>query len=586
MLSGKKIAGICLLSIVLIAVIVTAGCISGEQTGPADTIFLGNVITMDDNNPIAEAVAVKDGIILFVGSTKDAKAFCDENTDIIDYGDNSIYPGFLEAHAHVGLAGLRGFGMTKLSDDATLKETVEEIQTYIKENPDKKYYMGFGWYYTGGEEPTAAMLDTVCSNVPVILQSGDTHSVWVNSKALEVINYTPEEIKAFGPAQVHVDADGKPTGYISEIPAFEIFNMFSTLAFSTDELKEFTLKWQEEAISNGFTAYCDAGIELFGERQYEVYNTLSEDGKLKIRIYGLTLVGDNTDTPEEDMAKIAATAEKYDSEYFKIIGAKVFLDGVIEAHTGWLLDAYKDQPEYYGLPRFSDTDRMARLITAADKYGMFVHAHCIGDAAAKMFADSVEKSVAETGNYDQRNAAAHLQLITKDDIERFGKLGIIAVSGYRWSPKDSIYPMEIMYTGKEKADSSYPVKSFMNAGSILAGHTDYPIETYESVPLTVYTGVARLNPLVDADATVAPRGAEEVLTREEALKSLTTNVAYMWHEEDRMGSLEEGKLANMAIFDIDMLHDDLEDFIPSLLSGTVATIIDGQVVYTAAAETT
>ena len=216
MVSKKSIAGFLLFGIALFAVIMTAGCINSGETGPADTLFLGNVITMDDENPFAEAVAVKDGLILFVGSAADAETYCDENTEVINFGGNSIYPGFLESHMHINLAGVREFGMAKLTPGVSLKQTVDEIAAYIKENPGKKFYLGCGWTFSGKEEPTAAMLDAVAPDVPVLLQTQDGHSVWVNSYCLKVINPTPEQIKAYGPAQVRVDKDGNPTGYLSE----------------------------------------------------------------------------------------------------------------------------------------------------------------------------------------------------------------------------------------------------------------------------------------------------------------------------------------------------------------------------------
>ena len=546
--------------------------------GPADTVFLGNVVTMDEKNPSAEAVAVKDGIIIFAGSEEEAKAFCDDKTEIIDFGDFSIYPGFLEAHCHVGLAGIRSYGLAKLTPGAPLKQTIEEIKAYIKENPGKQYYVGSGWSFTN-EEPTAAMLDEVSTEVPVILQTVDGHSLWINSKCLELLDPTPEQIAAYGPAQVRVDANGKPTGYISETPAIELFQ---SLPFSAADLKEFFLKWQEEAIAEGFTGCCDAGLDLFGPAQLEAYEELVKEGKIKLRIHGLSIVRDNTDTPEEDMAKIAETAKRLNSEYFKIIGAKVFLDGVIEAHTGWMLDEYRDQPGYYGVRRFDDVDKMARLMTAANKYGMLIHSHCIGDAAARMYADSVEKSVKETGNYDQRNAAAHLQYVKPEDIKRFGKLGIVAVSGYQWCPKNPFSsPFEEQCVGKEYAEKGYPAKSFINAGGVVVGHTDYPISPLVSNPHAVYIGVTRTSPLLGREGV---RGPEEALTREEALASLTKNVAWMWHEEDRMGTIEKGKIANMAVLTADLLKDSPGALTGCAYLGTYATIIDGKIAYLAKVE--
>ena len=133
-------------ALLLVAVIAAAGCVSDET---ADTVFYGNVITMDDNNPTAEAVAVKDGIIVFVGSEADAEKFIGEKTEIVDYGDYSVYPGFLEAHNHVGLAGMRDYGMAKLSSGVPLEENVKEIQKYIQDNPGKDCYIGSGWFFTG-----------------------------------------------------------------------------------------------------------------------------------------------------------------------------------------------------------------------------------------------------------------------------------------------------------------------------------------------------------------------------------------------------------------------------------------------------
>ena len=573
MVTKKSIAAIILLGIALVAVLATAGCVGSDNT--ADTIFYGNVITMDDKNPTAEAVAVKDGKILFVGSKKDADAFRGVETKAIDFGLYSVYPGFLESHMHVNLAGMREYGMAKLTPGISLEETVDEIAKYIKDNPGKKFYLGCGWTFSG-QEPNATMLDKVAPDVPVLLQTQDGHSVWVNTNCLEVLNPTPEQIKEYGPAQFHVDANGKPTGYFSEKPAVELFK---NLPFTIEELKDFTLKWQEAAIADGYVAICDAGIELFGPEQLDAYEELINEGKLKIRIYGLSMIEDNTDTPEEDMAKIAELAKKYYSEYFKIIGAKVFMDGVIEAHTGWMLDEYKDQPGYYGVKRFSDSDKLARLMTAADKYGLLVHSHCVGDAAAKTFADAVEKSVKETGNYDQRNAAAHLQYVKPEEIKRFGELGIIAVSGYQWCPKNDVtYPVEEKFVGKEYAEKGYPAKSFINAGAVVVGHTDYPVSPLVSIALAVDTAVTRTVTFVGEKGI---RGPEEALTREEALASMTTNVAYMWHEEDRMGSLEVGKLANMTVLAADFLHDDMDVIGASALLPTIATIIDGEIVYQA-----
>ena len=568
----KNIAALLLTGVALLAVIAAAGCIATEDSGAADTLFLGNVITMDDNNPVAEAVAVKDGIILFVGSEADAKEYCDENTAVIDYRDFSIYPGFMEAHMHINLAGMRNYGMFELSTGVSLEETVRELEKYVQEHPGQNKYIGFGWTI-GDKEPTAAMIDAVCPDVPVILQTRGGHAAWVNTKQLENMNLTQEYISEMGPQQIHVDANGNPTGYIQEVPAIKLLK---ELPYTIDEIKEFILKWQDQALANGYTAVCDAGLELCGNSIYQAISELENEGKLIIRIYGLSLVDDNTDTPEEDMARIVELAKKYDSEHFKIIGAKIFLDGVTEEHTSWLLEPYNDMPESTGVKRFSDVDKMAALITAANKQGMLVHGHVMGDGAAHAFADAVEKSVLETGNYDQRNAAAHIELVTEEDKKRFGEYGIIAVSFYQMSPKLPGSSGVESRVGPERTKMICGAQSFIDAGAVVAGHSDYPVSPFQNVPFAVYTAVTREMPLIGTDPAINP---DERLSREDAIKSLTSNVAYMWHEENNMGTLEAGKRANMAVFTVDFIHDDLDTLALSTLLDTAATVVDGKVVY-------
>ncbi len=570
MVSRKSIAAVLLLGIALFAVIVTAGCVNTGETGPADTLYLGNVITMDDKNPTAEAVAVKDGIILFVGAREEAEKYCDKHTTVIDYGDNSIYPGFLEAHMHISLAGMRNYGMFELSSGVPLEENIKELQKYIQEHPGQRHYIGFGWTLTD-KDPTAAMIDAVCSDVPVILQSRGGHAAWVNSKELEELNYSPEYIKKMGPQQIHVDVNGKPTGYLQEEPAIKLVK---ELPFTVEEVKGFILKWQEKAIESGYTAVCDAGLELSGDGIYQALSELDKEGKLKIRIYGLSLVRENTDTPEKDMEKIANLAKKYNSEHFKIIGAKIFLDGVTEEHTSWLLEPYTDKPDSTGLKRFSDVDKMAALITAANKQGMLVHCHAMGDGAAHAFADAVEKSVKETGNYDQRNAAAHIELVSQEDKERFGKYGIMAISFYTFSPKIPGNDGVLSRVGPERNKMVCGAQSFIDAGAVVAGHSDYPVSPLQNIPFAMYTAVTRSIPFVEKAEVTNPA---ECLSREDALKSLTSNVAYMWKEENRMGTLEPGKLANMTVLAVDYLHDDMDKLADALKQKTVATIIDGKV---------
>lgn len=207
---------------------------------------------------------------------------------------------------------------------------------------------------------------------------------------------------------------------------------------------------------------------------------------------------------------------------------------------------------------------------------MRVHAHTMGDGAVHAFADAVEKSVKETGDYDQRNAAAHLQFVSDEDKARFAKYGIVAVAGYHWAIKGQNSANEEKLVGHERYITSYPGQSLIDAGVTVVGHSDYPISPIMSAPFVFYMGSTRQLPSSENTDVLGP---QERISGEDLLKTLTSNVAYMWGEEDRMGTLEAGKLANMAVPAVDLLHDDLDTIAHSIEDKNVATIVDGEVVF-------
>ncbi|MCR4667638.1 MAG: amidohydrolase family protein [Desulfovibrio sp.] len=286
------------------------------------------------------------------------------------------------------------------------------------------------------------------------------------------------------------------------------------------------------------------------------------------------MIRDNTDTPEEDMDRIAEEAEKHNSKHYKLIGAKVFCDGVVEAHTAWMLDDYLDQPGYKGVARFDNHVKMVRLIKAAEKHDMNVHIHTIGDAASRAWVDAIAEVEEATGNFDMRNALAHLQAVHPDVIKRIGEYNIMAICGIMWVEKSyALYDAMVKYLGKEKADAGFPVKALLDKGAVVVSHSDYPVSPDFSVPQTVCLGAIGYLP---SHGKKKMRHADQCISRLDTLKALTSNVAYMWHEEDRMGSLEVGKLANITVFDKDFMKDDFADIENAKC---LATFVDGELVY-------
>lgn len=536
----------------------------------ADLLVLGNVITMDEHKPYAEAVAVKGDRILYVGAAKVARKLCDAHTKVLDYGKNSVYPGFLEAHCHCGGAGYKMIGVANMKQENTLEECVRIMKKYMEEHPDKQIINGSG-FATTGEEPTAAMFDAICPDKIMVCSSVDGHSMWLNTKAMEEYGIDREAAEKWGPQCVVVDEKGNPTGYISEGPVFEVR---AKSKVTVGDMKESVMAWQDFALSKGYTGVYNAGMEVTSKCEPEAFYELEKEGKLKMYTYGGSVVRDNTDTPEEDLERIAREAAEHNSKHVRIIGAKVFCDGVVEAHTAWMLDDYLDQPGYKGVPRFNDHEKMVRLLEAAQARGMNVHVHSIGDAATKAWVDAIAQAQASTGDYDMRNALAHLQAVSREDIKRIADNNIIAVVGIMWlEAEPGFIEQEIMYIGEEKAIHAYPAGDLAEQGAVVVSHSDYPVSPGFSVPETICQAVIGYLP---SHGSKWARGGGQQLSREESLKALTTNVAYSWHAEDLMGSLEIGKLANITVFDADFMKDDMADIEKAQC---LATIVDGELVY-------
>ena len=541
------------------------------------TLILGNIITMDEKKPFAKAAIVKDGVFAYIGSAEEARKLVDKDTPVMDYGDNFIYPGFLESHCHGHLAGYRAIGQADLTKAgfSNYPKYREVIKEFIAKNPQRDFYLAAGWV-ENDEYVSKTYLDEICSDKPLIMQTGGGHSMLLNTKAMEWAGIDAEYARKWGYDLVHVDKDGNPDGYICEGPVFEIVPKLPT---SVEDIKEYLLAWQDIAFKSGFTAVGDAGVEVVHRDAPQAYYELEQEGKLKLRTYAWIYVTDNIADPKAEIARIAAQRAQMSGEYFNIIGAKAFLDGVTEAHTGWQNQDYLDTPGYHGAERFNDHDKMVQLIVEADKEGMSVHVHSEGGGATHYMLGCIEDAEKITGNLDQRNVLAHLHFVTDEDVRRMAATGSVPAVPPLWTPKaPGMYEQEVGYVGQELTDQAYPIKSFFDAGATTVFHSDYPVSPMMDIKLSVYTAEKRDYPKFVLGGVTSPRNLKEAITREQSLRAMTINVARLFHQEHRLGSIEFGKIANMTVYDCDFLHDDIEKVAQANI---IATIVDGEEVYKA-----
>lgn len=534
----------------------------------AEKLITGHIVTLDPRNPIMEALTVKDGKVQYIGSLRIAKMLCDENTEIMDYGENYVYPGFIEAHCHGSLAGSRLAFYVDLTSGKCLNEYVEILKKYIEEHPDNEFYYGAGWQESE-EFPNADMLDEICADKPIALNSVSGHSYWFNTKGMEQFGINKEAAEYWGADIVRVKADGTPTGFISEGPTNDITMKMNNM--SKENLKKAALVWQEFALSQGITAYYEAGIN---EHYANVINELIEEGKWKLRVYSGYMIDEHEPDYVESARKAKAFADKINNEYLQIIGVKIFMDGVVEAHTAWTIEDYTDMPGYTGVKRFKDYDRVVELYKECAKLGLNVHQHTIGDGAVKFALDCMEKAETDTGNLDMRNALCHLQMLRKEDIKRLCDLNAIAVVAPLWMVRDDgIYEQSVKYIGEKRTFYSYPLQSFLENNGVLAFHTDFPVSPAMSIPKSIYMACQRNEP---GNENFYQWNSNECISRMDAIVGLTKGPAYSVKQEDHIGMLAIGYVANMSVYDTNFLYDDLKKVVNSKL---VATIIDGKEEY-------
>lgn len=549
-------------------------------------VVYGNIVTVDEHKPRAQALVIEDGIIKYVGCREYAERIS-EGAEIVDYGDNFVYPGFMEAHCHGLMAAEKFCFNADLLPARSCEAMVEVMNRFVAENPGKEVYLGSGWSEIGGtpmaQRKVAEIFDAVKTDAPIFMRSADGHSAMLNTAGMKYFGIDREAVKKYGPALVRVDDNGNPTGYICENA---LLNVFKKLQFSTEEYKKALLMWQDYAFAHGLTAAGEAYADMGKENGIRAYSELDKEGKLKLRSFGMYCVMETTETPLEDVQRIAEFAQKYNGEHFKINALKLFMDGVIEAHTGWMEDEYLDDPGYFGSKRFCDREKLALTIRAGFDKGLTSHIHSVGDAATRCALDAIEAAQLASGNFGMRCALAHLQQVRPADIKRFADLNCVAVVAPLWTGSvQPYYGMECSYIGEKKASRSYPVKDFMDAGAVIAFHTDYPVSPSFDVPAQLYMANMRQMPLSYASLVgkdncgpVTRRGADQAIDRMEALKAATINIAWMNHEENRLGTLETGKIANLTVFDTDFINCDVEAIPTAKL---VATVVEGEEVYKA-----
>ncbi len=566
------------LGLSLAALISAAAAFAAEK---ADYVFKnGAVYTIESKAQKAEAVAVTGKTITYVGSTEGITPFVGKDTEVIDLKGRMLLPGFVESHIHPTLA-IVASGADLACD--SVAEVLARVKSWADAHPDAKLVQGFGWRYTlfSTTGPNKADLDKLFPDKPVLLVAIDAHSAWVNSKALEMAGVdakTPDPAPGVSFFQRDPQT-GEPTGWVVETLAEQ--QVLAKLNPPTPEavIAAAAEKFQEFAAA-GITAAFDAGMGTVPtDRGLEGYQQLEKENKLPVRIVGSYYW--NNPEITDPVADVLELRRKFNSELVQVRALKIMFDGGEAQHTAVMLQPYADRPGFLG--EFSIDEKLVKAaVLKAQANGVDTHAHCYGDGTVRTYLDAVEQARKAYPNSPSRHASAHNIFVSDQDVPRFAKLNVTMQSSTQWAMPDPTIKRTAGIVGEDVAFRElFRHNSVLKAGGRVAFGTDWPASGYivtyrplDAIQVAITRGI--LSQYGNAQFTPVLPPENERISLDQALKAYTLDAAYVLGLEDRIGSLQPGKLADLVVLD-----KDLHEIPPSEISTTKVqlTMMNGKITH-------
>ena len=559
------------LSVLLLAAPFAARA-QGRET--ADLVFKNGVVyTVDAVRSWAEAVAIKNQRIIYVGTDAGLQKYISNTTKVFDLQGKMLLPGFHDSHVHLITGGM-SLSQCNLSGIETFTGVLEAVRKCRSANREGGWITGSGWELPlfKGASPSKELLDRIVPDLPVYLEAADGHSAWVNSAALKLAGVTRDTPD---PPSGHIERDdktGEPSGTLRESAMLLVERKVPPP--STDDYREGLRRGLELANSFGITSIQEANAS---EELLRAYLEFDRGGRLTARVVAAIHVD-----PARGVSQVPGLVrlrQRYRSPRLRAEAAKIFVDGVIEAHTAALLSPYLDRPGYSGTPNYSP-GLLNELITSLDGAGFQIHIHAIGDRAVRMSLDAFEAAQTANGRHDARHHIAHLELIDPLDIGRFARLGVVANFQAFWAYADTyITELTEPVLGPERSRWLYPIRSVVKTGAVVVGGSDWSVTSMN--PLDAMQVAVTRAPL---EASVdKPWLAEERVDLQTMIAAYTIDGAYLSHQEKMTGSIEPGKRADLVVLDQNLFA------VPANAIHKVKvllTMIDGREVYRAPSFTT
>ncbi len=581
------------LSFALLVLAVLFGVLAApaRAADPADLFFENGVIyTVDAADRVVEALAVRDGRIVFVGSRREGEGYIGAGTRVVDLGGKLMLPGFCDSHVHTPgtyVSGLFDFDLTGILDPGEAEAVIRE---YVEKNPEQEIYWGIGYesnmsYGGGGEEarkgPKKERLDAICPDRPMLILASDGHAMWLNSKALELSGIDAATPDPQGGRIERDDESGEPWGTLKDMA----LTLTPRFTFDTGEMVAAVKMFQAELNSYGVTSIFT--VPAFGgvlDVPLDALRRMDRDGGLTVKVRA-GVVFDGIDDFAEKEREIREIRSRYDGDFLKVTAVKFFVDGAVNMRTAHMLEPYADDPDNYGI-RAWEQDRLNEAVAAVNAWGLQAHIHAVGDAAVRAALDACAYAARHAPAGDYRNAVTHLQIVDPADIGRFAALGVVASTQPYWHFKEPDYWESEEYTTiGERAERQYPLASLHETGALLAFSSDTPVSVQPNPLAAIQIGVTRnltsawaydVPEIVDMDDPTYLLNPAERLPVREMIRGFTANGAYATFADRETGTLEVGKAADLAVFDTNILEAD-----PLRIekAKVLRTYVDGKLVY-------
>ena len=538
-----------------------------DKTAPAADLIIVNatVHTMTQAQPTAEAIAILGQRIIAVGANDEIRKLAGPATRVIDAKGQTVLPGFNDAHVHF-LSGGFQLSSVDLRDAKSPQEFAERIRDFAATLPPGRWITGGDWDHESWPDaklPTRELIDRYTPNTPVFVNRLDGHMALANSLALKLAGVTGATKDPDGGVIVRDPANGLPTGILKDAAQSFVWKVIPSPTF--EEKLAAARAASNHAASLGVTSVQDvsAGADV------GVYQNLLDRGELKTRIYAVWPL------PRWDRLAQTGVRAHFGSPMLRTGGLKGFADGSLGSTTALFFEPYLDAPGTSGIPSdemFPDGVMLER-VRGADRAGLQVLIHAIGDRANDKILSIYEQVEKEAGARDRRFRIEHAQHIRAQDIPRFARAKVIAsmqpyhaIDDGRWAEKR---------IGSERAKTTYAFRSLLDAGATLAFGTDWTVAPLNPM-LSIYAAVTRRTLDGRRPAGWVP---EQKISVTEAVRAYTLGSAYAEFQENEKGSIAPGKLADVVILSRDIFKIDPIEIEKVKV---VLTVMDGRVVYEAA----